>query len=584
MWKMQKSKRHDILKNFTREILCISLITLFICLSCKDSGPLYYSINDKKEITSVEIEVIGIIPADGDTNVPIDTAVSVTFNSLMDTLTVTVQSADGACSGSFQLSADNFITCVGGTINNTGNPSLVFTPAADLDYSTTYKMKILNSVESALGVSMTSDFIQNNGFTTESLPPFTVTATTPADSDTDVSISTTISVTFNRAATTGTITANTADNTCSGSLQVSLNDFSTCVQMAAVPAASNGNQIFTVTPAVNLYTCYIYKIRVTTAARDSFNNALPSQFTHTDGFTIQSDTSWTENAGNPLFGGATDGTNRAYYPCVIKVGTTYHIWYGDGTYTRHAASTYLDFHDQTFPATIITLSPAQAPGDLVYHPRVLYNSSGWYVGGSSYSETFIMYATNGGDWNQGPKVYVSSDGQSWAYIGTCTGVNSYGGNTTVYTMTVLYDGTNTWKGYADNGLGHIQSYSSLDGLAWNGQVINNMTPTQQAWEKADDYTSCSIIKIGITYILIYGSGLTVNNQGIGIATSTDGYNFTKDANNPLLYVTSTPSWRDNRTYTGFAIQDGNGWIMYFTGRSSGGIYSIGYMRRCGVFY
>lgn len=34
---------------------------------------------------------------------------------------------------------------------------------------------------------------------------------------------------------------------------------------------------------------------------------------------------WIESTGNPVF----SGTNRAYYPRVIKVGSTYHMWYTD---------------------------------------------------------------------------------------------------------------------------------------------------------------------------------------------------------------------------------------------------------------
>ena len=63
---------------------------------------------------------------------------------------------------------------------------------------------------------------------------------------------------------------------------------------------------------------------------------------------------WTEAAVRPPFGGPTGGSDRAYYPVVIKVGATYHIWYGDGNNTRHAASTFADFHDVTVPAPVIT--------------------------------------------------------------------------------------------------------------------------------------------------------------------------------------------------------------------------------------
>ena len=45
----------------------------------------------------------------------------------------------------------------------------------------------------------------------------------------------TISVTFDEAMSVATLTTNTLDSTCSGSLQVSRDNFATCVQMAAPP-------------------------------------------------------------------------------------------------------------------------------------------------------------------------------------------------------------------------------------------------------------------------------------------------------------------------------------------------------------
>jgi len=63
---------------------------------------------------------------------------------------------------------------------------------------------------------------------------------------------------------------------------------------------------------------------------------------------------------------------------------------------------------------------------------------------------------------------------------------------------------------------------------------------------------------------------------MGVAFSTDGQNFTKSSSNPIFSITDGPPWRNDRTYTPFVIPDGASWIMYYTGRSSAGVYSIGY--------
>ena len=129
---------------------------------------------------------------------------------------------------------------------------------------------------------------------------------------------------------------------------------------------------------------------------------------------------WTDSTSNPLFGGLTNGVNRAYYPCAIKVGSVYHIWYGDGSHTRHASSTNFNFSGVTFPAPVVTGLVATGP----YHPRVLYNASGWNIGGTSYAGPFLMYYTDGTTWAS-TRVAHSADGSSWTDIGLCNGVHSY---------------------------------------------------------------------------------------------------------------------------------------------------------------
>jgi hypothetical protein len=282
-------------------------------------------------------------------------------------------------------------------------------------------------------------------------------------------------------------------------------------------------------------------------------------------------TAWTDSASNPLFGGSTSGVNRAYYPSAIKVGSVYHIWYGDGANTRHALSANFDFNGVSFFAPVVTGLAATNP----YHPRVLYNASGWNIGGNYYAGPFLMYYTDGNAWTSSPRVAHSADGNSWTDLGPCTGVNSYSPNTTIYNLDVLYEGGTIWKAYADNGLGHIEYYVSTDGLNWTG-TAHNILGSLQPWETS--FTSPHVIKSGSQYIVYYGSGL-VNNQGIGVAFSTDGQNFTKSSSNPIFSISDVTlnPWRNDRTYTPFVIPNGASWIMYYTGRSSlTGNYSIGY--------
>ena len=112
----------------------------------------------------------------------------------------------------------------------------------------------------------------------------TVTSVSPTDNSTDVAISTTPVVTFSKKISTSTATANTSDTTCSGSFQLSSDNFTTCVQMSATPSASNDDKTITSTPADNLISLTTYRHKVTTAAKDRGGNSLAEAYT-TNGFT-----------------------------------------------------------------------------------------------------------------------------------------------------------------------------------------------------------------------------------------------------------------------------------------------------------
>jgi hypothetical protein len=115
--------------------------------------------------------------------------------------------------------------------------------------------------------------------------PLQVTTTSPADGASAIPLNSTVTVSFNVPADASTITTNTADTQCSGTVQVSSDGFATCVAMSAGPVASNGNQSFTLTPASLLSGNTSYRIRVSTGAKDASGHALASQYTSSSGFT-----------------------------------------------------------------------------------------------------------------------------------------------------------------------------------------------------------------------------------------------------------------------------------------------------------
>jgi hypothetical protein len=123
----------------------------------------------------------------------------------------------------------------------------------------------------------------------------TVTATAPADGSSAV-VSPTVAITFSTAMDPTSLTAQTTAGACTGSIQVSLDNFATCIAMAAAaPTMSGSNGVATLTPKPGVLLNRAHKIRVTTAAKNAAGISMTAQYTHGTGFV----------AGSPAASGMT---------------------------------------------------------------------------------------------------------------------------------------------------------------------------------------------------------------------------------------------------------------------------------------
>jgi uncharacterized protein YjdB len=113
-------------------------------------------------------------PASGVTDIPTSTAIAISFNQPIDPATVTAQLGDGPCTGSLQLSASNFASCVGFAAQpatNATNTVATAVPAARLAPFANYKIRVLGTIANAAGVPIGVDVVQPIGFTTQGLCP-----------------------------------------------------------------------------------------------------------------------------------------------------------------------------------------------------------------------------------------------------------------------------------------------------------------------------------------------------------------------------------------------------------------------------
>ena len=115
--------------------------------------------------------VASVSPEDNSTDVAVSTTVAVTFSETMSTSTITTNTDNTTCYGSFQLSSDNFTTCIKMSAAPSASNSYktyTVTPDDNLSRVTNYKIQITSSAADNLSHSLADNYTTSNGFTTYS--------------------------------------------------------------------------------------------------------------------------------------------------------------------------------------------------------------------------------------------------------------------------------------------------------------------------------------------------------------------------------------------------------------------------------
>ena len=105
----------------------------------------------------------------------------------------------------------------------------------------------------------------------------------PNDSTDNVSLNSPFEITFNEAIDTTTIITNNNSTECSGSIQLSKNNFTNCTPLSSNFTTSNSNKTIRISPVLNLDNSSIYKIKINNSVKDLAGNLL-NQYTSSKGF------------------------------------------------------------------------------------------------------------------------------------------------------------------------------------------------------------------------------------------------------------------------------------------------------------
>ncbi|MEO9160048.1 MAG: Ig-like domain-containing protein [Kofleriaceae bacterium] len=125
-------------------------------------------ITGNANVNVVALQIKAFAPADGVSNVKTGTSVGVSFDRSITAASITVQAADGACSGTFQVSTDDFTNCIGLMTQLVTVNVVTYQTLAPLAAATTYKIRVLGTITNGATtpVPLGADVAQTLGWKT----------------------------------------------------------------------------------------------------------------------------------------------------------------------------------------------------------------------------------------------------------------------------------------------------------------------------------------------------------------------------------------------------------------------------------
>ena len=164
-----------------------------------------------------------------------------------------------------------------GTLDSTTTKATLATAMEYLKTRHIANTSIRTNIEgrySNLGVSATIPAFESYAYKLDTTAP-TVDNSSPYNCNCTLSPTLSFSVTFSEIMDATTFTTNTSDTTCSGTFQVSSDNFATCAEMTGLSfTISNSYKTFTLDRSESLNNQLTYKFRVTSGATDLAGNSV----------------------------------------------------------------------------------------------------------------------------------------------------------------------------------------------------------------------------------------------------------------------------------------------------------------------
>ena len=227
---------------------------------------------------------------------------------------------------------------------------------------------------------------------------------------------------------------------------------------------------------------------------------------------------------------------------------------------------------------LLTKGPAGSYDQVKIGPRAMMREAPgvwkmWYEAVPAGNQSTTAYATSpdGHAWTKYAGNPVMIPSVAWEGAG---GMNHEDSPTAILKEHGIYK---LWYHGISGSTRAIGYAESADGLNWTKYAGNPvLTPGQTGDWDADSICEPVVVKVGAQYDMFYSR--CTGSGGIGLATSSDGKSWTKYVGNPVLSVSADPNaWDSQQIDWGGVYYDGQRFFMWYPGKKSTdtGGFSVG---------
>lgn len=277
---------------------------------------------------------------------------------------------------------------------------------------------------------------------------------------------------------------------------------------------------------------------------------------------------WIDNPANPIF----TIQNSPASPYLVSLGKViyengkYKMWYQNTYESARMDVSYAESSDGIH-WTNITNSPVFKGDPLSTWDSYSVMSGPVIKEDGLYKMYYCGFSNESGPWNIG--LAESQDGINWTrraspVLSASTAEGRIGAGSVIKKDGLYYMFYN-YSNYSDNRA--ICVATSYNGIQWTKYENNPIIVPTQPWEGSSVYAPTVILEDN-QFKMIY---MNYEGTGFGMATSTDGFHWTKSSSQPIFKPENTYNkWTTKIAYP-YLMKLSNQYRLYYTGSYNGGL-------------